>query len=93
MLNSRYLHIIKTPYQDKMLAAFRLCQGLKEIDLIWVILKESKSWGEKKEERNLDTLQKRYVRAANTKHASKQTRDYDHTPDFHSPVGATALES
>ena len=23
----------------------------------------------------------------------KQTRDYDHTPDFHSSVGATALES
>ncbi len=27
------------------------CQDLKEIDSIWVILKESKSWGEKKEER------------------------------------------
>ena len=47
------------------------CQGLKKIDSIWVILKESQSWGEKKEERNLDTLRKRYVRAANTKHASK----------------------
>ena len=23
----------------------------------------------------------------------KQTRDYDHTPDFNSSVGATALES
>ena len=23
----------------------------------------------------------------------KQTRNYDHTPDFHSSVGATALES
>ena len=23
----------------------------------------------------------------------KQTRDYDHTPDFHNSVGATALES
>ncbi len=43
-----------------------MCQGLKEIDSIWVILKESKSWGEKKEERKLDTLRKRYVRAANT---------------------------
>ena len=54
-----------------MIAAFRLCQGLKEIDLIWLILKESTSWREKKEERNLDTLQKRYMRAANTKHANK----------------------
>ena len=43
MLNSCYLRIILTPFQDKMIAAFRLCQGLKEIDLIWVILKESKS--------------------------------------------------
>ena len=71
MLNPCYLRIIKTPRQDKMTAAFKLCQGLKEIDSIWVILKESKSWGEKKEERNLDTLRKRYLRAANTKHASK----------------------
>ena len=54
-----------------MIAAFRLCQGLQEIDLIWVILKKSKSWGEKKEEKNLDTLQKRYMHAANTKYASK----------------------
>ena len=54
-----------------MIAAFRLCQGLKEIDSIWVILKEFKSWGEKKEEKNLDTLRKRYMRAANTKHISK----------------------
>ena len=23
----------------------------------------------------------------------KRTRDYDHTPDFHSSVGVTALES
>ena len=36
-----------------------------------MILKESKSWREKKEEKNLDTLWKRYVHAANTKHASK----------------------
>ena len=66
MLNSRYLRIIKTPRQDKVIRAFRLCQGLKEIDSIWVILKESKSWGKKKEERKLDTSRKRYVRAANT---------------------------
>ena len=71
MLNSRYLRIIKTFCQDKMIAAFRLYQGLKEIDLIWVILKESKSWGEKKKEKSLDILRKRYVYAANTKHASK----------------------
>ncbi len=44
----------------------RLCQGFKEIDLIWVILKKSNSWGEKKEERKLDTLRKRYLRTANT---------------------------
>ncbi len=37
------------------------CQGLKEIDSIWVILKESKSWGEKKVERKLDILRKRYM--------------------------------
>ena len=48
-----------------------LYEGLKEIDLIRVILKESKSWEEKKKEKSLDTLRKRYVRAANTKHASK----------------------
>ena len=42
------------------------CQGLKGIDSIWVILKESQSWGERKEERKLNTLRKRYVRAANT---------------------------
>ncbi len=36
------------------------CQGLKEIDSIWVILKESKSWGEKKEERKLDTSCSKY---------------------------------
>lgn len=33
---------------------FRLCQYLKKIDSIWVILKKSKSWKIKKEERNLD---------------------------------------
>ena len=71
-----------------MIRAFRLCQGLKEIDSIWVILKESKSWGEKKEERKLDTLRKgyvrAYVRAANTNTLVKQTHDYDNAPDFRS---------
>ncbi len=56
MLNFYYLCTIKTPYQNKMIQAFRLYQGLKEIDSIWVILKEFKSWEEKKEERKLDTL-------------------------------------
>ena len=36
-----------------------------------MILKESKSWEEKKKEKNLDILRKRYMYAANTKHASK----------------------
>lgn len=31
-----------------MIRVFRLYQSIKEIDLIWVILKESKSWREKK---------------------------------------------
>ena len=49
------------------------CQGLKEIDSIWVILKESKSWGEKEEERTLDTTGKRYTRRYH-KRASKTSR-------------------
>ena len=57
-----------------------------------MILKESKSWKKKKEEKNLDILQKKYMRAANTKYASKQTRDYDYTTDFYSPVDATIPE-
>ena len=57
-----------------------------------MILKESKSWKKKKKKRNLDTLQKRYLRDTNTKHASKQTCDYDYILDFHNPVGATALK-
>ena len=57
-------------------------QGLKEIDSIWAILKESKSWGEKKEERKLDTSRKRYVRAANTNTLVKQTHDL--APDLRS---------
>ena len=63
------------------------CHGLKEIDSIWVILKEFKSWGEKKEERKLDTLRKRYVRATNTNTLAKpfrfpqqQTHDHAHDP-------------
>ena len=43
MVNSHYLCIIKSPHQDKRIRAFRLYHGFKEIDLIWVILKESKS--------------------------------------------------
>ena len=70
MLNFRYLCIIKTSCQDKIIQAFRLCQGFKKIYLIWVILKESKSQGEKKEERKLDTLQKRYMHRY-LKHANK----------------------
>lgn len=31
---------------------YRLCPGLQEIDLIWLIFKKSKSQGKKKEERN-----------------------------------------
>ncbi len=50
-----------------------LCQGLKEIDSIWVILKESISWGEKKEERKLDTSWKRYTRHYH-KHANNAFR-------------------
>ncbi len=50
-----------------------ICQGLKEKDSIWVILKESKSWGEKKEERKLDTSWKRYTRRYH-KHANKAFR-------------------
>ncbi len=73
MLNSHCLHIIKTSRQDKMISAFRLCQGLKEIDMIWVILKKSKSWGEKKEERKLDISWKRYMRRYH-KHANKASR-------------------
>ena len=61
MLNFRCLRIIKTPCQDKMIRAFRLSQAFKEIDSIWVILKESKSWGEKKKERKLDTSRKKYT--------------------------------
>ena len=49
-----------------MIRTFRLCQDLKKIDLIWVILKESKSWEERKEGKKLNTLQKRYVYIANT---------------------------
>ena len=30
--------------------------------------------------------------STNTKYASKQTGDYDHTPNFYSLVGATTLE-
>lgn len=40
-------------------------QGLKEIDLILVILKLFKIWGEEKEERKLDLLCKKYVHTAN----------------------------
>lgn len=46
---------------QKVLKKQRLYQNLKKIDLIWVILKEFKSWEEKKEENKLDILQKRYV--------------------------------
>lgn len=31
-----------------MTTAFKLCQGLEEIDSIWVVLIESKSWEKKK---------------------------------------------
>ena len=71
MLNFCYLHIIKTLYQDKIIQVFRLCQSLKDIDSIWVILKKSKNWREKKEKRNLDILQKRYMRTTNTKYVGK----------------------
>ncbi len=73
MLNSRCLRIIKTPRQDKMRPALRLDQGLKEIDSIWVILKESKSWREKKKKRKLDTSRKRYTRRYH-KHDNKAFR-------------------
>ncbi len=56
-----------------MVRAFRLYQGLKDIDSIWVILKDSKSWGEKKEERKLDTLRKKYTPRYH-KHANKAFR-------------------
>ena len=42
MLNFYYLCIIKTSCQDKIIEAFRLCQGFKKIDYIWMILKKSK---------------------------------------------------
>ena len=71
MLNFYYLRIIKTSCQDKMIPTFRLYQNFKKIDLICMILKESKSWGKKKEERNLDILQKRYIHATKTKHVTK----------------------
>ena len=69
MLNSRYLRIIKTPHQDKIIVAFRLCQGLKEIDSIWVILKESKSWREKKKEKK-----SRYIAKKICGHRYHETR-------------------
>ena len=65
---SEFIAVRKTPQ----------CHGLKEIDSIWVILKDSKSWGEKKEERKLDTSRKRYVRAANTNTLVKQTPNHAH---------------
>ena len=34
-----------------MILVFRLCYNLEEIDLIWVILKESKSKEEKKKKK------------------------------------------
>lgn len=55
-----------------MIQAFGLCQCLKEIYLICVILKEFKSWRKKKEERKLDTFRKKYVRIANTNMLEKQ---------------------
>ena len=70
-----------------MIRAFRLYQGLKEIDSIWVILKEPKSRGEKKVERKLDASRKRYVRAANTNtlvQTHDHALDYDHAPDLRS---------
>lgn len=45
-------------------------QGLKEIDLIWVILKKSKSLEEKEKENILDTKKERYTYRY-YKHASK----------------------
>ena len=36
-----------------------------------MILKKSKSSREKEEEKNLDTLQKRYICVVNTKHVTK----------------------
>ena len=60
--------------------------------MIWVILKKSKNWREKEEERTLDTFCKKYIRAANTKYASKQNRDYNYIPDFYSIVDVIALE-
>lgn len=46
------------------------CQGLKEIESIWVILKESINWGEKKEESIQNTKKKKYISRYH-KHASK----------------------
>lgn len=65
MLNSYYLYIIKTPYQNKIIQAFRLYLDLKEIDSIQAILKEFKSQGERKKERKLNKLRKRYMRTIN----------------------------
>ena len=52
MLNSRYLHSINSPCQDKLIRAFELCQGLKELDLIWVILKNLKAEKKEKKRKN-----------------------------------------
>lgn len=62
---SRRISIIDLALTSSVLGL--LCRGLKEIDSIWVILKESKKLRrERKKERKLDTSRKGYVRAANT---------------------------
>lgn len=84
---------MKTSCQDKIIQAFGLSQGLKEIDSILVILKESKSWKKKKKKRKLDTTQKTYVRNANTNMLFEQIYDYNYTLDIHSLVVAIGLKS
>lgn len=71
--NSEFLHYIKA---KKKWIRFRLH--------FTVILKESKRWEEKKEERNQDILWKKYLHAAYINMLIKQNDDYDYKPDFHS---------
>ena len=67
-----------------MITTFRLCQGLKEIDSIWIILKESKSREERKEERKLNILRKKYMYTTNTNTLVKQKYDYNYISDLYS---------
>lgn len=84
MLNFCYLYIIKTPCQNKIITVIKLCKIFKEKDSIWMMFKKFQNWMEKKREKNLDVLQKIYVRMTNMNTMIKQIYDYHYTFDFYS---------